>query len=243
MVLAAARRLSPRVACYTFEHPDAKAHLDCRSGVAIARRARVKHQILPWIVPDTTDLRDWQVQTGHCVAGRVWQAASTHKQLGDGVRLSGMGGEVGRCFYWRRQDLDGAKLSALEVIHRLRLPPHPRLIRDAEEWLAVLPVSEAPHVLDLLYIEQRLGCWAGPQGYGHRTSAMAPLTDHQLFELMLSLPLYYRFEQRLAVDVIARLWPELLAYPFNQEFGFRRVFRRFRERARSVSRVLRIRSR
>ena len=153
-----------------------------------------------------------------------------------------MGGEVGRCFYWRRQDLNGAKLSAPELIRRLRLPPHPRLIGKAEEWLASLPASEAPHVLDLLYIEQRLGCWAAPQGYGQRTTGMAPLADQQLFELMLSLPWDYRFEQKLAVDLIARLWPELLAYPFNQEFGFRRVLKTFRDRARIALRPLRIRS-
>jgi hypothetical protein len=68
---------------------------------------------------------------------------------------------------------------------------------------------------------------------------MAPLADQQLFESMLRLPWDYRFEQNLAVDLIGRLWPELLAYPFNQEFGFRRAFRTWRDRARRASRALR----
>jgi hypothetical protein len=242
MVLASARHLFPKITCYTFGLPDANARLDCRAAAALARRAHIEHRVLPWIAPGETDLQDWQVRTGHCVAGRVWQLVSTQSQLGDGIRLSGIGGEVGRCFYWRRQDLNGAKLSGEELIRRLRLPLHPHLISLSESWLASLPANEAPDVLDLLYIERRLGCWAGPQGYGHRTSARCPFVDQRVFELMLSLPWAYRFEQKLAVDLISRLWPELLAYPFNQEFGLRRVLKSVGKRARARVRAFRIRS-
>ena len=62
MVLAAARHLTPKITCYTFDLPDANAQLDCRAAAAIARRADVEHQILPWIAPDATDLQDWQVR-------------------------------------------------------------------------------------------------------------------------------------------------------------------------------------
>jgi hypothetical protein len=145
-----------------------------------------------------------------------------------------MCGEVGRAFYWRKEDLDGGQVSASSVVERLRLPAHPRLCLEAERWLGSLPVTEAPQVLDLLYIEQRLGCWAAPKAYGQPGSGRAPLNDNQLFEWMLTLPYDYRFQQKLAPAVIERLWPDLLAFPFNQEFGVRRFATNLRKRAGQV---------
>jgi hypothetical protein len=190
--------------------------------------------VIPWIEPDPADLDEWLERTGHCVAGRGWQAVGVRKRLGEGARLSGICGEVGRAFYWRKQDLDGGQLSASSVVERLRLPAHPRLGLAAEKWLGSLPVTEAPLVLDLLYLEQRLGCWAAPKAYGQPGGGRAPLNDNQLFEWMLSLPCDYRFEQRLVPAVIERLWPDLLSFPFNQEIGVRRLATNLRKRAGQV---------
>jgi hypothetical protein len=239
MILAATRRLTPRVWCYTVGLLDAKAQQDCRAAAAIARRAGVRHEVIACSPPDPADLDEWQERTGHCVGGRVQQGLGARQRLAEGPRISGMCGEVGRAYYWRRQDLDGGKLSAASLVERLGLPAHPQICLAAEEWLGSLPVSAAPPVLDLLYIEQRLGCWASPKRYGQRRPAMPPMSDDQLFEAMLSLPCDYRFEQRLVPDVIERLWPELLAYPFNEELGIRRLATSLRKRGGNAYRALR----
>jgi hypothetical protein len=95
-------------------------------------------------------------------------------------------------------------------------------------------VTERPDVLDLLYVEQQLGCWAGPQQYGGQAPVKSapPFCDRRLFDLMLSLPCEYRFAQRLAPDLIAKLWPELLMIPFNQDIGLHRAVATLRTWAR-----------
>jgi hypothetical protein len=225
-VLAAARLLHPRIVCYTFGLPDPRTQIDCRVARRIARQVGLRHEVVPWVDPSPRDLEEWQERTGGCVGGRVWRLASTRKQLtGPGVRASGLCGEVGRGFYWRAEDFDGLAFSPEELISRLGLPANGRLHGEAEQWLAGLPVTERPDVLDLLYVEQRLGCWAGPQQYGDEGNVKSapPLCDRRLFNLMLSLSCEYRFAQRLSSDLIATLWPELLTIPFNQEIGLRRT--------------------
>jgi len=223
MVLAASRRFMSQIECYTFRL--AGAQLDLRIARVIARRFRFRHYAVAWVEPSAQDQQEWQERTGRCVGGSAWHLASTLKQLqGSAIRTSGLCGEVGRSYYWRVADLERRSLSPEEVVSRLHLPATTRLHAQAEAWLVKLPLNEVPHVLDLLYMEQRLGCWAGPKQYGQPgIRSVPPLCDRRLFELMLSLPCEYRFAQRLAPDLIAHLWPELLRVPFNRDTGLRRV--------------------
>jgi hypothetical protein len=237
MVLAATRGLRPNVACYTFRLPDRKAAIDTRVAGAIARRAGLRHEIVEWVEPTPSDLETWQERTGHCVGGRVWRLVTTQRRLEKGLRLSGMCGEVGRSYLWRPDDLEAGAITAPHLVERLHLPLHPRICAEAEAWLDSLPAKAPPDVLDLLYLEQRLGCWSGPQAYGQEAGSVAPMCDDRVFESMVALPWHYRFDQRLATDVIEHLWPELLAFPFNREPGFG-VVARFRHRARRVWRVM-----
>lgn len=52
----------------------------------------------------------------------------------------------------------------------------------------------------------------------------------EIVRCMIETPAEYQRSGRLAEDVIAQAWPELLAWPFNQEEGLRRVLR-YREPA------------
>ena len=158
--------------CYTFGLPDQRAQVDCRIARRITRQVELPHEVVPWVEPSPRDLEEWLERTGGCVGGAIRRLASTAKQLSvTGVRASGLCGEVGRAFYWRAGDFDdGRALSPEEIISRLNLPANGRLQTEAGRWLATLPATERPDVLDLLYVEQRLGCWAGPQQYGAQTS-------------------------------------------------------------------------
>ena len=86
-----------------------------------------------------------------------------------------------------------------------------------------MPVDNTFSLLDLLYLEQRLGCWGGPSGYGHVAGRcrLFPLMHRAVFDAMLQLPFEYRAAQRLAHDLINSRWPELLRLPFNTPTGRR----------------------
>ena len=90
--------------------------------------------------------------------------------------------------------------------------------------LSVLTSLAIAIILDLTYIEQRLGCWGGPQHYGHPHSSalrLFPFCHRKIFELMLKLPYEYRQKQELTIDIIRQEWPELLSLPFNSFTGIR----------------------
>jgi hypothetical protein len=137
------------------------------------------------------------------------------------VLLHGIAGEVGRSFYWLPTDYEGMKLSATEILFRANFPFHQAVLRETEKWLTELSGFNAFAILDLFYIEQRLGCWAAPQHYGNQTSMfeLSPFNHRRIFSCMMRLPYEYRRQQELSNDICRDLWPELLDLPFNEFTG------------------------
>ena len=222
MLLACSRGSLERIKFFTRSIPDRAAKLDCDVATKLANRFGLDYHILPYQTPSQTELDRWLVQTGSCVAGRVWRSVRTLKQLeGDRIYLPGIAAEVGRAFYWRKHDTAEGAISAVEILERLRMPQTPLLLQRAEQWLAELPAKDRFEVLDILYLEQRLGCWAAPLHYGlvNNGFCLSPFVNRRLFEIMLSLPTTYRQNQLLARDLIQQQWSELLDFPFNRYPG------------------------
>ena len=222
MLLACSQRSLERIKFFTREIPDRTAKLDCDIASKLANRFELDYQILPYQTPSEAELEQWLVQTGNCVAGRVWRSVRTLKQLeSDRIYLPGIAAEVGRAFYWRKQDTAESAISAVEILERLRMPQTPLLLQGAEQWLAELPARNRFEALDLLYLEQRLGCWAAPLHYGlvNNGFCLSPFVNRRLLEIMLSLPTAYRRDRFLARDLIAQQWSELLTLPFNRYPG------------------------
>ena len=200
--------------------------LDC----AIARRlaGRAKLRVIPWVAASEQELRDWLERTGNCVAGRIWKAAGVDAQLSEGeqIQLIGLAGEVGRAFYWRESDTEGSALTEHEILNRLGLPTDPLIVKATQDWWEAVPVQGTLLKLDLLYIENRLGCWAGPSLYGsQRRFALSPFNSRSVFDAMLSLPSDLRRTNFLPHALIEEKWPELLFLPFNTPVGWKRHLR------------------
>jgi hypothetical protein len=98
------------------------------------------------------------------------------------------------------------------------MPQHPTLARAASRWLRSAEHFDTFLLLDLAYIELRLGCWgaAPPFGPDFVYRDFCPLIETTVFELTLSLPREFRRSHRLAPALIAQEWPELLRLPFNR---------------------------
>jgi hypothetical protein len=219
MLLAAARRVLDRTAFFTTELPDDTARRDCRVARRSARRFGLCHAVLDWQTPSGAELEEWQVRTGRCVAGRTWREVRTRRQC-DSTRLvlPGLCGEIGRSYYWRRGDAAADGLSADALLQRLRLPHAEPLVENAAAWLRDFTGANVADTVDHAYIEQRLGCWAGPSHYGHVHNACTlPLSDRAIVSATLRLPYAYRAARSLAADVVRLLWPELLRIPFNRD--------------------------
>lgn len=228
LLLACARADLDRIRFFTFARDRETA--DTHIARALARCFKLDHAILPIEQASPRQLAVWLARTGDCVSGDVATIHPTLRHL-DPHRalLPGMAGEVGRAFYWRKGDNATTRLSPQEIVARCHLPSHARLAAKAAEWLSGLTGHDVFTVLDLLYVEQRLGCWGGPQQYGgddRSACQLFPLAHREIFEAILSLPADYRGEERLALDICQLAWPELLDLPFNEFSGLQRYPRR-----------------
>lgn len=216
MLLACARDLAGTTRFFT-RMIDQRASLDRTIAAQLARDFSLHHDVYEYHEADPAELEAWQVQTGYSVAGRWWQSLEAVKSLPQGhIFLPGLMLEVGRGFYWKStQPEDGVTVELL--LQRLNMPNTPLLRDRAQQWLDGLSGMDALQILDLLYLEQRIGCWASPLLYGMKLDglAMSPVVSRRIFAAMLQLPIDYRREDRMAVEVIEKLWPELLRYPFN----------------------------
>lgn len=225
ILLACARGETERIRFFTLPSADRKAELDQGIATRIASEHGLDHLCLPAREVTASELARWVYRTGWCVGEvRGWNAAGAFAELGpDRPWLSGVGGEVGRCFYWGSRS--GTPLPSMpELLRRLGLPPEGEIVERGERWLRDLPVTAASTVLDLLYIEQRLGCWGGVLSYALPDGCafhLLPFAQRRTFEMMLRLPASYRWRQRLATDLVAMEWPELLRFPFNEPMGMR----------------------
>jgi hypothetical protein len=218
MLLALSRDLRPNIQFMTWAIPDAIGYTDVRTARLLARRFRLDHRVFRYERPRARDLQQWLFRSGASAGEqRGMQLATTLKQMdSDTPYLPGLASEVGRGFYWRDGDEYRKEFSARELLSRLGMAEVTGLAEFADRWLDGVPLRCIYDILDLLYIEQRLGCWAGVVAYAegppHR---IAPFSNRTIFENMMALPADYRKAQRLADDLIRENWPELLDVPFN----------------------------
>ena len=229
MLLAAARGMLDNIKLFTYDSQ--RITVDIHIARQIAAKNNLSWRLLPSTLPSAQDLEEWQVNVGHCVAGSIWQHSKDFSQLtSTHMRMPGLGGEIGRSYYWQPYDRSDSIIRAPDLLLRMHLPTDTTSLRNVDDWLASLPSwLDTYDVLDLAYIEHRLGCWAGPSLYGsdpYFLGQLVPFGDRYLIERMLSLPPHYRQKQEMTRDIICEAWPELLSFPFNRYTGIRYHFSR-----------------
>lgn len=170
-------------------------------------------------------------------------AAGAQGRAGDGrFMLGGMGGEVARGFFWPAHQPGHRDIAPEVLVTRTKSPKTHRVLEAASQWREGLPASLTPaDVLDLTYIEQRLGCWESLARYAYpgRPLVLSPMTTAFNLETMLRLPERYRAAGLLQEDMVASCWPELLEVPFNEGRGLLGFEQRLRRRSGPVRRKVR----
>jgi hypothetical protein len=255
MLLACSRASRDKVEYVTFDYRPWRRQRGDRVDLYISQRLEKRFGLRQLIIPISRNLPPGtELQYLHRIgfaggAGKsrdFFWACHEHLDL-TAAWLTGFAGEVGRAFYSRSTDSETDKMSPAEHLRRMNLPQSDRLQDAMRAWLQELPDLPLSTLLDFVYLEHRLGCWAAPHLYGAAPFSinMMPFSHREIFDTMLRLPPAYRFSRALAGDIISTAWPELLALPHNDYLGIRRLLGpsswigRSKQKARSaIKRVL-----
>ena len=227
MVLAAALQSGADFECETIAMQTAAARVDLEQAKRLAGLCDKAHRALPFVPPSDAELSAWRERTGFCVEDAVTSLCRTVVAHDVGrFTLTGTGGEVGRAFYWERQDLKSRGIEIRQLIVRMGFRPSSYLEEQAEHWIAQFPAScETVEILDAAYIDNRLCCWAGPSAVGHllEKPTISPFNSRKIYSEMMTLPADFRWKQLFPVEFIERFMPELLSIPFNRASGLARL--------------------
>ncbi len=151
--------------------------------------------------------------------------------VGAGTLVGGLGGEIGRGFFWRTSDAASTHVGPETIVGRFGMPSHPQVLQAVARWYPSVTVFDPFLRLDLAYLELRMGCWAFAQAYVlPEVPAIHPMISRRAFASMLALPVEWRRNGTMIRTAIAREWPELLDLPINR-YGDYRDTLRFVERA------------
>ncbi len=243
LLLAACRDIAEDLEFVTIDAADTS--LDAIQATNLAEKFGLRHTRLPAIISTETQRQEWMAQTGHCASGAASRLFSTLISLEGRIYclVGGLGGEIGRGFFWRPTDRADTPITTSTLIARMGLPRDKSLARATETWLQALLPCDAFLTLDLAYIELRMGPWAYAAAYtSPNLLQVSPLVSRRSFSAMLSLPPDFRASNRLITDGIRLNWPELLSLPINKYGDYRDYFvkiRRILRDPRVVSRWIR----
>jgi hypothetical protein len=157
---------------------------------------------------------------GHCHGdSNIKYHPSVWPLVPDHVFVGGLGGEIGRAFLWRASDTSETEITPDFLISRFGLPTSSEATTAIDAWLAVVKNNvgkDALQILDLAYIENRMGPWANAQFCADPTVIRhAPMFTYATSQLMRNLPADWKISGKLGIAIINQLWPELSAYPYN----------------------------
>lgn len=219
LLLAAAREAIEGIETVTVDHREGR--LDRVRAQELAERFNLRHTCLPVVVAGPQQAEDWHARAGHCLGGPNMRSHPTVAALSSfSFFLGGMGGEIGRGFFWRSTDTATTVIDASKLTRRFGMPAHDDVVRAVDGWLSGLPDQVDTFLqLDLAYLELRMGPWAFAQPPGTSpVRELHPLISRANFTAMLSLPPEWRSTNRMILRSIELHWPGLLELPINR-FG------------------------
>jgi hypothetical protein len=172
--------------------------------------------------------QQWLYRSGHAVGGTNLWTHPTIQQLPANAILSiGLGGEVGRGFFWKKQDRISDCVTADLLYGRFGIPYDELLFEYVKEWLNDLPHGlDFFSILDLAYLELRMASWAYAQSYAQDALRLhiSPMISYRNYKAMFHIHPNIKRNGSILKSVIINNWPELLNYPINRYGGWQDLF-------------------
>lgn len=232
MLLACARQWTSDLELYTLDLPGLVGANDRHVAAQIARTLGLEHHIVPNLPARNEDLEIWMHRIAYSVGEpRGWQATTARRTLDTNrVRLAANIGDIARRAYATPADSSDSVITPDRlVVHALRhrgtltagqaaASASPVILEQLEHWIDQAGTTDALQLLDMFYLENRIGSWAGVFPYADYYGpgfTIFPMCHRDVVANMMEVPHHVRQEGSLLVEVTRQAWPELLAWPFN----------------------------
>ena len=219
-LLACAKKWIEKITIFTWELPDPTAKLDTETAQSIANKHQLHHVIYPFEEANQLDQDTYAYRTGLSAGEVRGMSLTTTVNTMDHTQplLTGNVSAV-TCGVYQRPDEGTQPLTAKEVVTRIAAPLDPQILDAADEWLQGLSHLNPQEVSDMLYLEQRVGCWGSELANGHAGGPFQiyPYSNRRMFEIALSSnnEYHHRKDRKLLKAIIKQKWPELLEYEFG----------------------------
>ncbi len=251
MLLACARGVKDRLELFTVMLPDDGAYLDVAVAKRIARRFRMPHFVPEVEASRKEDLDDFMSRIGYGTGEyRGWQAVSMFNRANPAyAQLDGAIGALDRGGFYRPGDTKTSRITPERLMQHCQGPSTERTLPPLRRWLETAPALDTLQLLDLFFVEQLLGGWAGVLPYaegGDPGFIIYPMCHREIITRMMRLPTEYRLHGYLTCEkhhsgtppfmkeIILREWPDLMEWPFNTPFGYPKLVLDVRRALRKI---------
>jgi hypothetical protein len=199
--------------------------VDHALSLELAQRFDLRHRFLPAVQATPDEQEVYLSRAGHCIGDARARNFPSVAPLADyGYFVNGVGGGVGRGFFWRGGDTATTSIDARALTTRLGMPVHPRVIEAVGRWLEGTRHFDTFLMLDLAFLELRMAPWAFANSYGMPdVRHIHPLISRSVFEAMVSLPPEWRRKGLMTTEIVNHYWPELGTVRINSFGDYRDV--------------------
>ena len=179
----------------------------------------IRHQSVPMLRANEMEIGRWDRMVGHALRSGNRELHPSLRAVEADVISTGLYGEPARCFLYANdwQQVNARAADPLNILARLKQPRDAGMEADIEAWLA--PVVHLPRstVLDLAYLELRMGSWAMGQHPVQNALhlPLLPFAQWSVQEAFLAIGLEARASETLFPRVGEMLWPEGMRVPIN----------------------------
>lgn len=198
-------------------------HRDVVLAKRLAAMGGLRHRLLPLVEAGPEAQAAWRYRASHGITGpNMVSHPSIAPLAGYKWFIGGLGGEIGRAFFWRPTDTEAMPLDATTIVPRFGMPVHEAVVEATRAWHEPIAGLNALTRLDLAYLELRMSAWAFAQEYADSAVPhIHPMIGREAYQLMLELPPEAKRENAIITEGVKALWPELLQVPINQYGDYR----------------------